>query len=68
MDSRDKLWELERLKSSKLKTSGSSVIFHLILVILTAGLWLVPMGFYFGVRAMKNAEIDKKIRKLTKEK
>lgn len=68
MKSEEKLWELSRLKESKLKTSGSSVIFHLILVILTAGLWLVPMGFYFGVRAMKNAEIDKKIQKLTKEK
>jgi len=68
MDSRDKLWELERLKASKLKTSGSSVIFHLILVILTAGLWLPVMGFYFGVRAMKNESIEKKIRKLIKEK
>lgn len=68
MKSEDKLWELERLKSSKVKTSGSSVVFHLILVILTAGLWLVPMGLYFGMRSLKNESIDKRIKKLTKEK
>lgn len=68
MNSSDRLWELERLKASKLKTSGSSILFHLILVILTAGLWLPVMGFYFGVRSMTNQSIDKKIRKLTKEK
>lgn len=68
MNPNEKLWELERLNASKLKTSGSSILFHLILVILSAGLWLPVMGFYFGVRSLKNQSIDKKIRKLTKEK
>lgn len=68
MNSNEKLCELERLKASKLKPCASSVVFHLILVILTVGFWLPVMGFYFGIRAMKNESIDKKIRKLTKEK
>lgn len=68
MNHNEKLWELERLKASKVKISSISVLFHLIVVILSAGLWLPVMGFYFGIRAMKNESIDKKIRKLTKGK
>lgn len=68
MNSTDRLWELERLKSYKLKNSPASFLFHLVLVFMTAGLWLPVMGFYFGIRAMKNESIEKKIRKLIKEK
>ena len=67
MNSNDKLWELTRLKESKKKGSGGEILFHLILLILSAGFWLVPMGLYFGFRSMKNQEIDKKINKLVKE-
>ncbi len=67
MKSEDKNWELTRLKESKKKASGGEILFHLILVILSAGFWLVPMGLYFGFRSMRNAEIDKKIKKLVKE-
>lgn len=67
MNSNDKHWELTRLKESKRKTSGGEILFHLILIVLSAGLWLVPMGLYFGFRSMRNAEIDKKIKKLIKE-
>lgn len=67
MNSNDKHWELTRLKESKKKTSGGEILFHLILVILSAGLWLIPMGLYFGFRSMKNQDIDKKIKKLVKE-
>jgi len=67
MSSNDKLWELTRLRESKKKASGGEILFHLMLVILSAGLWLIPMGLYFGFRSMKNQEIDKKIKKLLKE-
>lgn len=67
MKSEDKFWELTRLKEAKKKASGGEILFHLILVILSAGFWLVPMGLYFGFRSMKNQEIDKKIKKLVKE-
>lgn len=67
MKSEDKHWELTRLKESKKKTSGGEILFHLILVILSAGLWLPVMGLYFGFRSMNNREIDKKINKLVKE-
>jgi len=68
MNSEDKLWELNRLKESKKKASGREILFHLILVILSAGLWLVPMGLYFGFRSLHNQSVDKKIKKLLKEK
>jgi len=67
MNSNDKLWELTRLRESKKKASCGEILFHLMLVILSAGLWLIPMGLYFGFRSMKNQEIDKKIKKLVKE-
>jgi len=67
MNSNDKQWGLTRLKESKKKASSGEILFHLILLILSAGLWLVPMGLYFGFRSMRNAEIDKKIEKLVKE-
>lgn len=68
MKSEDKLWELNRLKESKKKASGGQILFHLILVILSAGFWLVPMGLYFGIRSLHNQSVDKKIKKLVKEK
>jgi len=67
MNSEDKLWELNRLKESKKKASGGEILFHLILGILSAGLWLVPMGLYFGFRSLHNQSVDKKIKKLVKE-
>lgn len=67
MKSEDKHWELTRLKESKRKVSGGEILFHLILVILSAGFWLPVMGLYLGFRSMKNQEIDKKIKKLVKE-
>lgn len=68
MNSNDKHWELTRLKESKKKTSGGEILFHVILVILSAGLWLIPMGLYFGFRSLHNQSVDKKIKKLVKEK
>lgn len=68
MNSNDKNWELTRLKESKKKTSGGEILFHLILVILSAGFWLPVMGLYFGFRSLHNQSVDKKIKKLVKEK
>lgn len=67
MKSEDKHWELTRLKESKKKTSGGEILFHLILVILSAGFWLPVMGVYFGFRSLHNQNVDKKIKKLVKE-
>ena len=67
MKSEEKLWELSRLKESKKKTSGGEILFHLLLVILSAGLWLPVMGLYFGFRSLHNQSVDKKIKKLVKE-
>lgn len=68
MNSNDKNWELTRLKESKKKASGGEILFHFILVILSAGLWLIPMGLYFGFRSLHNQSVDKKFKKLVKEK